>query len=280
MSSPSYESDSNSSSSSNDSSSLTKQLLEEELMEESSCVEMSHNMIQTIAIHVPIILSTTMNNLNHPHGGSMPGRRFIHRDRKKHYDLIVNDYFRVGKNELSSLQKMIAAIRMLAYGCHADLLDEYVQIGENTAIESLKHFCDAVIGLFEEQYLRKPNKDDIARLLKEGEGRGFAEIVASQNLWIWHASFGMAGTNKDINVLDSSLLFDDLINDIAHPCNFVVQGHEYDMGYYLLDGIYPHYATLIQIISQPSSIKEKLYSKRQEAVRKDVEQAFEVLQSR
>ncbi|KAK3232469.1 hypothetical protein Dsin_004350 [Dipteronia sinensis] len=52
------------------------------------------------------------------------------------------------------------------------------------------------------------------------------------------------------------------------------------MGYYLSDGIYPSYATLIQTISQPTSIKEKLFAERQEAVRKDVERAFGVLQSR
>ncbi|GER45729.1 ribosomal protein-like [Striga asiatica] len=44
----------------------------------------------------------------------------------------------VGNIGLSSLQKVVAAIRMLAYGCSADSLDEYVQIGESTAIECLK----------------------------------------------------------------------------------------------------------------------------------------------
>ncbi|CAH9143079.1 unnamed protein product [Cuscuta epithymum] len=45
-----------------------------------------------------------------------------------------------GKIGLSPLQKVIAAIRMLSYGCSADSLDEYVQIGESTAIECLKNF--------------------------------------------------------------------------------------------------------------------------------------------
>ncbi|KAK2663448.1 hypothetical protein Ddye_002022 [Dipteronia dyeriana] len=89
----------------------------------------------------------------------------------------------------------------------------------------------------------------------------------------------MASTNNDINVLYGSPLFDNLINESATPCDFVVQGHQYNMGYYLSDGIYPSYATLIQIISQPTSIKEKLFAERQEAMRKDVEQAFGVLQS-
>jgi hypothetical protein len=30
------------------------------------------------------------------------------------------------------------------------------------------------------------------------------EAVASLDLWIWHAFFGVAGSNNDINVLDQS----------------------------------------------------------------------------
>ncbi|XP_026399845.1 uncharacterized protein LOC113295737 [Papaver somniferum] len=65
------------------------------------------------------------------------------------------------KYGLSPLQKMMASVKMLAYGCPADSVDEYIQIGESTAIECLKRFCDAIIGVFEEQYLRKPNEADI-----------------------------------------------------------------------------------------------------------------------
>ncbi|GJV44753.1 putative nuclease HARBI1 [Tanacetum coccineum] len=43
------------------------------------------------------------------------------------------------------------------------------------------------------------------------------EAVASQDLWIWHAFFGVAGANNDINVLDNSPLFDDLINEHRPP---------------------------------------------------------------
>jgi hypothetical protein len=33
------------------------------------------------------------------------------------------------------------------------------------------------------------------------------EAVASQDLWIWHAFFGMPGSLNDINVLDRSPIF-------------------------------------------------------------------------
>ena len=44
-----------------------------------------------------------------------------------------------------------------------------MQIGETTALESLKKFVTAVIDVFSEEYLRKPNNEDIARLLVHGK---------------------------------------------------------------------------------------------------------------
>nr|GEX65876.1 hypothetical protein [Tanacetum cinerariifolium] len=48
------------------------------------------------------------------------------------------------------------------------------------------------------------------------------KVVASHDMWIWHAFFGAAGANNDINVLDNSLLFDDLIDDKSSIALFVV----------------------------------------------------------
>nr|GEY21008.1 protein ALP1-like isoform X1 [Tanacetum cinerariifolium] len=61
------------------------------------------------------------------------------------------------------------------------------------------------------------------------------EAVASQDLWIWHAFFGVAGANNDINVLDNSPLFDDILNDTAPIVLYVVNGVGYEKGYYLAD---------------------------------------------
>ena len=91
----------------------------------------------------------------------------------------------IGCLGLSSLQKITAALRMLAYGFAADYVDEYVRIGESTAIESLKRFVKAIVSIFSEKYMRSPNKLDIARLLKEGDNRGFPGMLVSIDCMHW-----------------------------------------------------------------------------------------------
>ena len=64
--------------------------------------------------------------------------------------------------------------------------------------------------------------------------------MASQDLWIWHAFFGLPGSLNDINVLNRSHVFTLLANGHAPPVNYIINGHQYRMRYYLADGIYPN----------------------------------------
>ncbi|KAL8112937.1 hypothetical protein AgCh_020306 [Apium graveolens] len=176
---------------------------------------------------------------------------------------------------------------MLAYGVPADATDEYIKIGELTTIESLKRFCRAVIEVFRQQYLRSPNAEDVARLLhigqytdRSGHPTIILEIVADYDLSIWHTYFGLPGSNNDINVLESSHLFANLAEGIAPPAHYIIQGKEYDTGYYQANGIYPKWSTLVHTIHDPHGPKKKLFAMKQEACRKDVERAFGVLKSR
>uniref|UniRef100_A0A453LXJ5 DDE Tnp4 domain-containing protein n=1 Tax=Aegilops tauschii subsp. strangulata TaxID=200361 RepID=A0A453LXJ5_AEGTS len=106
------------------------------------------------------------------------------------------------------------------------------------------------------------------------------EAVASHDLWIWHAFFGMPGSHNDINVLQRSLVFRRLCNGESLPCNYTINGRDYNMGYYLANGIYPQWAAFVKTISEPHSNKQSLFATMQEAARKDVERAFGVLQAR
>ncbi|KAL5741210.1 hypothetical protein ACOSP7_027942 [Xanthoceras sorbifolium] len=66
---------------------------------------------------------------------------------------------------------------------------------------------------------------------------------------------------------------------LAPPAHYVIQGKEYNTGYYLADGIYPKWSTLVQTIHDPRGPKKRLFAIKQEACMKDVERAFGVLQS-
>ncbi|XP_024010052.1 putative nuclease HARBI1 [Eutrema salsugineum] len=220
-----------------------------------------------------------------------------------------------GRLGLSALQKSTTAICLLAYGTTLDSVDEYLRLGATTARSCLENFVEAIINLFGDEYLRRPTAEDLQRLLNIGEERGFPgmigsidcmhwdwkncptawkgqytrgsgkptivlEAVASYDLWIWHSFFGPPGTLNDINVLERSPVFDDIIKGQAPKVNFFVNGREYHLAYYLTDGIYPKWATFVQSIPLPQGEKARKFAEVQQSTRKDVERAFGVLQSR
>ncbi|XP_071698948.1 protein ALP1-like [Rutidosis leptorrhynchoides] len=106
------------------------------------------------------------------------------------------------------------------------------------------------------------------------------EAVASYDLWIWHAFFGMAGSNNDINVLNQSPVFDALKKGTAPSAPFEINGHQYTKVYYLADGIYLDWATLIKGMSCPTDEPRIKFTRFQASARKDIERAFGVLQGR
>ncbi|GKB99326.1 ALP1-like protein [Tanacetum coccineum] len=205
----------------------------------------------------------------------------------------------------------------MAYGSTPDAFDEYLQMSEHTARDALFFFNMCIIELYMPKYLRKPTLEDVVKIQQkhnnvhgfpgmlgsidcmhwewkncpvswQGQyGRGdkkyptiMLEAVASQDLWIWHAFYGMAGANNDINVLDNSPLFDDLLDDLAPVVPYVVNGVQYRNGYYLADGIYPEWASFVKSFTVATDPKHTYFKQRQESARKDVERAFGVLQGR
>jgi hypothetical protein len=97
------------------------------------------------------------------------------------------------------------------------------------------------------------------------------EAVATEDLRIWHAYFGLPGSHNDINVLHRSNVFDNLANGRAPSVEFHVNDNIYSLGYYLADAIYPDWATLVKSIPLPVSNKQKVFSEQQQSCLKDVE---------
>ena len=262
------------------------------------------------------------------HNSAFPDTYFRRRFRMERHlfnrimtDVCNHDSYFVQKKDccgamgLLPEQKITAALRMLAYGASADQVDEIARMGKSTILEALMRFCGAVESLYTAEYLRKPTHEDLQRLLKKGEMRGFPgmigsidcmhwtwkncpsawqgaygdrkgaksiilEAVASFDTWIWHAFFGVPGAQNDLNVLAQSPVFNDVLQGKAPKVTYVVNGRRYDGAYYLADGIYPRWETFVKTVPRPRSAKEKHFASCQEGCRKDVERCFGILQAR
>lgn len=106
------------------------------------------------------------------------------------------------------------------------------------------------------------------------------EAVADQDCRIWHCFFGTAGSQNDINVINSSTLTRHFLH--GHHPNFAyeINNTVRENPYYLADGIYPKWSIFVKTIPRPQSEAQKRFAKVQESVRKDVERCFGILQGR
>nr|GEU31948.1 probable xyloglucan endotransglucosylase/hydrolase protein 30 [Tanacetum cinerariifolium] len=117
-----------------------------------------------------------------------------------------------------SLKITVTAICQFAYGSTADAFDEYLQMSEHTARDALFFFKMCIIKMYMSKYLRKPTSEDVVNIQqKHNNVHGFLRLLGT-------------GANNDINVLDNSSLFDDLLDDLAPAVSYVVNGVEYRNG--------------------------------------------------
>ncbi|XP_020249351.1 uncharacterized protein LOC109826745 [Asparagus officinalis] len=121
----------------------------------------------------------------------------------------------LGRMGLSLLQKVTVVFHMLAYGLPTDATDEYVKIGMLGSLDCMHWKWKNCPTAWSGQYAERGGSPTI-----------ILEAVADYDLWIWHAYFGMPGTNNNINVLESSNLFSNLAQGIAPPAHYVIQGKE------------------------------------------------------
>ncbi|XP_057811754.1 uncharacterized protein LOC131025990 [Salvia miltiorrhiza] len=155
-----------------------------------------------------------------------------------------------GQDSLTPLQKYTAVIRQLVTGISADTFDEYLKAWHGA-------------------YTRSDQEEPTLIL----------EVVASHDLWIWHAFFNVAGSN-DINVLNQSPLFSDVLDGTAAPVLFEANRRYYQMDYYLCDGIYSKWRCFVKSPPMATNLKEARFKKMQESARNDAERAFGMLQAR
>ncbi|CAL8996280.1 unnamed protein product [Prunus brigantina] len=151
---------------------------------------------------------------------------------------------------------------MLAYGASADQVDEIGRMGKSTALEKIAQRLGGDYGN------------------RKGQKSIILEAVAGFDTWVWHAFFGVAGSQNDLNVLGQSPVFNDVLRGEAPKITYEINNIVYQTGYYLADGIYPRWTTFVKSIPHPRTQKQKLFATYQESYRKDVERCFGILQAR
>ena len=75
----------------------------------------------------------------------------------------------------------------------------------------------------------------------------------------------MRGLNNDINVLDAFNLFANLREECDPSANYTIMGNHYNMRFYLADGIYPKWATIVQSIPHPQELTHELFANKHES---------------
>uniref|UniRef100_A0A0D3B171 Uncharacterized protein n=1 Tax=Brassica oleracea var. oleracea TaxID=109376 RepID=A0A0D3B171_BRAOL len=177
------------------------------------------------------VVDNFIDSVIHAHPNKPTRRAYIERDREQGHNQLWNDYFK--ENPTYPPEMFRRRFRM------------------NKPL-----FLSIVERINE--YLRRTTPEDLQRLLDVGEVRGFPGMIGSIDCmhWEWKkCPTAWKGTLNDINVLDRSPVFYDILQGRAPKVKFKVNNHTY----------------------RP---KAELFAERQESTRKDVERAFGVLQSR
>ena len=225
----------------------------------------------------------------------------------------------LGKLGICPNVKILTALKLLAYGVSASAFQDYFQMGLSTAQECMVRFAKCVstseelLALFMRNYNR-PDAKRVSELHEFHHGvRGLLgsldcmhwswkncpyawkgqfqgkekrptvvlEAVVDFNLWIWHVSFGHAGSLNDINIWDKSPLLKSFMDGTFHEevdFEFLLGGVVLNHLWFLVDGIYPELSRFSKTLSEPTNPEAANYALWQEASRKDVERGFGVLQ--
>nr|GEY94752.1 hypothetical protein [Tanacetum cinerariifolium] len=97
-------------------------------------------------------------------------------------------------------------MRQLAYDTALNSFDEYLQMDEHTAHDCLDNFSKTIIDLFRPEFFRKPTLQTFKMYMQD------------------------MSADNDINVLDNSLLFDGILDDIAPISSFEAEAGQLHKG--------------------------------------------------
>ena len=111
------------------------------------------------------------------------------------------------------------------------------------------------------------------------------EAWCDSDLYFWNWFVGPRGTNNDSIMVSISPLFTDIRSakfDLNLEEGYTLEGsnQERKLPYFLVNANYPKWPIFAKPIHYPANDEEQIYTNAQEAVRKDTERAFSVIQTR
>jgi len=235
-------------------------------------------------------------------------------------DLFFRDGLDVtGKRRVSTDAKLLISLKYLGYGCSVNAFRDYFQVGESTALLSIKKFTKCIANsCLQKKFFSFLTPSDAKKVEamhyenhgvhgmigsldcshfvwgncpvahhgqfqgKEGRPTIVVEAMADYNLYAWHAVFGYCRTLNDLSIWDSSYLLQSLCDGSFSKLDFpfTVGGERHEQLWMLVDGIYPSLARFVKPISVPVGKRETLFSSWQEAKRKDIERFFAVFKQK
>jgi len=146
------------------------------------------------------------------------------------------------KLQAHPLQVVVAAFRVISYGEAADRAEEYLRLSRTTIATSNKLLMDFIVKRWGPTYLRRPNQDELSKIMDRNKERGMpgcissldcchwewhqcptgmsgayqsrkgrrgivVEAVCDEDLWVWHLFLGAPGSLNDVNVMHQSPLY-------------------------------------------------------------------------
>ncbi|XP_048443897.1 uncharacterized protein LOC125478994 [Pyrus x bretschneideri] len=143
----------------------------------------------------------------------------------------------------------------MAYGSLVDSMDEAHGMSESTCLDTLAEFCDTIV---KDEYLYEPNQEDLDRLIRKAEDRGFPGIIGSLDCIHWDWKNCPTGWQEGFSRrLRKSTIVLKVVTSLtegkAPQLDYYINDCQYNMRYYLAYDIYLKRATLVQAIPNPAN---------------------------
>ncbi|XP_068318803.1 putative pentatricopeptide repeat-containing protein At1g10330 [Pyrus communis] len=169
----------------------------------------------------------------------------------------VNPYFpqkldRASCPSFSPHQKVTVALRMMAYGSPADLMDKTHGMSKSTCLDTIQQLCDTI-----DEYLGGPNQEDLNRLLCKAEDCGFPGMIGSLDCMHWDWKNCPTGWQEGFSGRDV-VSWTSVINGFGRNGCFskgirffqMMMNHENVMGYF----VKPNEATYVSVLSSCANL--------------------------